>query len=71
MLEVSIKICARMPIARASTHVSDAARQIRSTIPAAVSGQRSEHPHRLCVVPILRKVRVSTFRPLFLHLRYM
>ena len=38
--------CARMPIARASTYVSDAARQIRSTIPAAASSQRSElAPH--------------------------
>ena len=39
--------CARTPIARASTHVSVAARQIRSTIPAAASSQRSELPPHL------------------------
>ena len=39
--------CARTPIALASTHVSVAARQIHSTIPAAASSRRSELPPHL------------------------
>ena len=44
MLGSSNRTCARMPIAHASTYVSDAAKQVRSTIPAAASRQKSELP---------------------------
>ena len=41
------RTCARMPIAHASTYVSDAAKQVRSTIPAAASRRKSELPPHL------------------------